>query len=330
MTIYGPGIGTLWRTIESYGLNPRLVISEEVYTPGDHGTGKARIPYETFSKMRANAAQLIDDPALGIRSAQHVHPSHMGPLGHAWLASSTLLDAFRRIERYGRMFNESEHLVISEDPDQFVMTIHVPQVSYVNEVRDAIAAGLVTLCRFNWGPDLNPDRVRMTRPMPRDPAPWFAYFRCPVDFACEADQLVFSRAKALKPLSSADPELTAIHDEAIERYLGNLDRSDIVSRARIEILDQLASGQVTEDSVANALNMTKRTLHRRLSEEGLTFRRLIDEVRKDLVRRHLEDPHLTLTDIAFLLGFGDASSFSRAFKRWFGTSPSRVRAGQST
>jgi len=330
MTIYGPGIGTLWRTIESYGHNPRQVIGEDVYTPGDHSTAKGRIPYETFSKMRSSAAELIGDPAVGIRSAQHVHPSHMGPLGHAWLASSTLLDAFRRVERYGRMFNESEHLVINEDPDQFVITIHVPRVSYVNEVRDGIAAGLVALCRFNCGPDLNPDRVRMTRPLPRDPAPWFTYFRCPVDFACEADQLIFSKAKVLKPLSSSDPRITAIHDEAIERYLGVLDRGDIVARARIEILDQLAAGRITEESVAGALNMTKRTLHRKLSDHSLTFRILLDETRQSLVRSYLEDLSLSLTEIAFLLGFSDVSSFSRAFKRWFGTSPSEMRKARSS
>ena len=325
MTIYGPSLGTLWRLIESYGHDPRRVIGAEVYTPGDRGKAHARISYDTFSRMRSKAAALIGDPAVGIRAADHIHPSHMGPLGHAWLASSTLLDGFRRIERYGRMFNESEHLTLSETAGRYVATIHVPPVDRADEVRDAVAAGLVALCRFNYGPALTPDVVRLRRRPPLVPKPWLDHFRCPVRFGCETDELAFLKAVMLKPLSSADPRISALHDEAIERYLGALDRDDIVGRTRIQIVEQLASGRATEESVAAALNMTKRTLHRKLSDHSSTFRAVLEETRRSLVQRYLEDTSISLTEIAFLLGFADSSSFSRAYRRWFGVPASSTR-----
>jgi AraC-like DNA-binding protein len=90
-------------------------------------------------------------------------------------------------------------------------------------------------------------------------------------------------------------------------------------------MDQLSSGRVTEDSVAASLNMSPRTLYNNLRKHGTAFRELILELRKDLAQRYLSEPGYSLTEISFMLGFSDSSSFSRAFKSWFGMSPSRYR-----
>ena len=254
MTIYGPGIGMIWRTIEAYGHDPRRVIGENEYRPGAPCADTQRLPYATLAAIRSRAVELIADPAVGLRSADQLHPSHMGPLGYAWLASATLLDGFRRLQRYGRMFNEHEQLLVDEGPEHITVTIEVPaQTEHVDEVRDSIMAGLVALCRINYGKDLNPDFVRLRRPRPEDPGPWFGLFRCPVEFSCDLDQMMLSTRKVLQPLSGADPQLVAMHDQAVERYLGQLDRSDIVARAKTAIFDRLPSGEVSEAAVASAL-----------------------------------------------------------------------------
>jgi len=327
MTIFGPTLGTLWRTIEWYGIDPRVVISESDYTPGREGRAHFRLSFDAYDRLRTEAADLIGDPAIGLRSADHIHPSHFGALGYSWLASSSLLTGFRRLERYGRMFNDIETWQIEEGQDEVVMTLEISApIRRPDEVADSFVAGLTALCRLNYGPQLNPDRVTLMRCTPDEPSPWFSFCRCPVDFGSDANRLALSMTKATKPLSGSDPQLAALHEEVIERYLANLDRGDVLGRARVEIIDQLPSGGLTEDSVAGALNMTKRTLHRRLREHGETFRSLLAGVRKSLVTGYLEDPDLTLTEIAFLLGYSDASSFSRAFRRWFGKSPSAARS----
>ena len=326
MTIFGPTLGTLWRTLESYGIDPRVVISESEYAPGREGRNHFRLSFDDYDRLRTEAADLIGDPAVGIRSADHIHPSHFGALGYSWLASSTLLDGFRRIQRYGRMFSDNETWQIDESDDEVVVNLQISSpIRRPDQVADSFIAGLTALCRLNYGQQLNPDRVALTRRIPDDPSPWFSFFRCPMDFGADANRLVFSKAKSTKPLSGSDPQLVALHERVIERYLASLDRGDIVNRARITIIDQLPSGELTEDSVASALDTTKRTLHRKLREHGESFRSLLAGVRKDLVMDYLWDPELTLTEIAFLLGYSDASSFSRAFRRWFGSSPSATR-----
>jgi AraC-like DNA-binding protein len=327
MTIYGPGLGTLWRILESYGFDPHLVISEADFTPGDGAPRRHRLPYERYDRLRSKAVDLIDDPLIGLRSADHIHPSHFGALGHAWMASSSLLTGIRLVERYGRMTNEQERWLIEEGTHELSMAVELlAPVQRVDEVADSLIAGMTALCRLNFGQGLNPERVTFVRPAPEDPGPWFSFFQCPVVFGSDANRLVISMKKATKPLSGSDQQIVALHESVIQRYLAGLDRGDILNRARIEITDRLPSGGVSEGSVAQALNMTKRTLHRRLREHGASFRSLLTDVRKNLVAGYLKDDALNLTEIAFLLGYSDASAFSRAFRRWFGKSPGAMRS----
>ena len=90
-------------------------------------------------------------------------------------------------------------------------------------------------------------------------------------------------------------------------------------------MDQLPSGRVTEEDLANSLNMSKRTLHRKLRDQGTTFRSLLTQVRKDLARFYIQNLDYSITEIAFLLGYADIRAFSRAFKSWFGQTPTELR-----
>ena len=90
-------------------------------------------------------------------------------------------------------------------------------------------------------------------------------------------------------------------------------------------MDQLPSGHISDDSVADALHMSVRTMHRKLVEVNNNFRTILVEMRRDLAEQYILDNSLTLTEISLLLGFSEPSSFSRAFKNWTGTTPSEVR-----
>jgi len=316
----------LWRRIESYGLDPRLLIKEFDFTPGEMRGLRARIPFDRYDRLRTDAAELTGDPLIGLRSADHVHPSHLGALGFAWMASSSLLTGIKRLVRYGRMVNEYEHWLIDEGPEELVLTVELASpVQRIDEVTDSLLAGMIALCRLNYGQHLNPNRVTMKRALPQDPGPWFGFFRCPVVFASDANRLALSMEMATKALSGSDPDLASMHEAVIQKYLCQLDRHDVLNRARVEIIDQLPSGKVSGMLVAQALNMTTRTLHRRLQKRGTTFQLLLTEVRRSLVMSYLENAELSLTEIAFLLGYADSSAFSRAFRRWFGMSPGAMR-----
>jgi len=146
-----------------------------------------------------------------------------------------------------------------------------------------------------------------------------------VQFDQEENCLAIRNRDATKQLTGSNPMLVDLHEDIIKRQIAELDRSDILSRTLATIMQQLPSGGVSEVSVANELNLTTRTLHRRLGEKGINFRSLLTNVRKELVDRYIDEPAYSMTEISFLLRYTDTSAFSRAFKRWHGLSLTEAR-----
>ena len=326
MSVLAPAIGNLWRVIESYGIDPAPLFADEgidVSLPIEPGT---RVPYAKVDHIRARAARLSGDPEFGLRVAQFVPPSQLGALGYAWLASSSLRTAFMRMHRFVRVLNDKGHFDVRENKGELTVSISVSQSSENAKVRDdGQIAFLVTLCRLNCGEGFNPLHVGFKHEKPAGVEAYEKLFRCPVKFGMEHNELAVPADEADKVLSSANPALAQMNEQIVTRRLAQLDQNDIPNRVRAAILEQLPSGNVSDESVAEALFMTSRTLHRRLKRDQHNFRAILAEVRKDLAEQYIHDNTLTLTEITFLLGFSEVSSFSRAFKNWKGVSPSAAR-----
>lgn len=326
MTIYTPLVGSLWRLLEAYGIDPQRVIEENIYHP-DRAFGMGeRVPYPVYNEIVSKAIRLVDDPTIGLRSADYLHPSHLGALGHAWLASSSLRSAIGRAQRFSRMYDERVDMQVSEEPGVLKVVYRSDPRVLMQEVRaDAQLASLLFLCRLNFGQQLVPAYVRMCREVPGEPEPWHEFFGLEVEFGQTEDCIALIDHEANKKLTGSSPMLVALHEDVINRQIADLDRSDVIKRAIVTIMEQLPSGGVSEVSVAGALNMTKRTLHRKLSEKGISFRSLLTGARKELAQRYINEPAYNVTEISFLLGYTDTSAFSRAYKRWHGISPTQAR-----
>jgi len=326
MSVLAQSAGNLWRVIESYGFDPAPYFAAEgleLSLPIEAGT---RISYERADAVRAAAAADSGDPAFGLRTAECIHPSHLGALGYAVLASETLLASFQRIHRYVRVLNEKGHFDLVEQGKELITRLAVDEDSLNMAVRDdSQMATLLSLCRLNAGQRFAPRAVRFRHAPPDDTEPWDALFRCPVEFGCEHNEMVFLLADTEKALPSGNQVLAQMNERIVVQRLAKLDRDNIPGRVRAAIMEQLPSGEISDESVAATLHMTPRTMHRRLKEEGETFRTLLKAVRRDLAQQYLADDSLTLTEITFLLGFSEMSSFSRAYKHWFGESPSESR-----
>jgi AraC-like DNA-binding protein len=97
-------------------------------------------------------------------------------------------------------------------------------------------------------------------------------------------------------------------------------------QVKSKIVDLLSSGMVTEQDMANALHLSLRSLQRKLHEEGTSYKKILEETRRDLATKYIQNSRLSISEISFLLGFSEISNFSRAFKRWHGQAPSDFRA----
>ena len=128
-----------------------------------------------------------------------------------------------------------------------------------------------------------------------------------------------------RPLEGAHPALAQHNEQILSGYLARLDKDNIVAQLKALLPDCLPHGEPPQTQVAQRLHVSTRTLQRRLQEQGTRFSEVLDQVRHELALSYLAQPHYTVNEVAFLLGFADNSNFTRAFKRWTGQSPSQHR-----
>jgi AraC-like DNA-binding protein len=321
---------TFRRLLEMHGLDAVQIAREAGIDLAKVPAPSERIAIDKVDAMLRVAIPLIRDPAFGLQAARCWHPAHLGVLGHAWLSSDTLRTGLERVARYYRLVGERGMTKVDVSR-QGVKVCFRPNrgdpaaVPVAGVVADIAMAVLLDMCRMNAGAALRPVAASLCRPKPEQSEGYERFFGCRVRFRAEEDAFVLSAQDADRPLPSANKQLAAVFDRMLTGELGRLDRSDVVSRCRSEVLQHLESGEMSEEEMAKRLHMSRRTLQRRLAEADTNYLRLVDDTRKDLALRYIEDASRSLTDVAFTLGFSQQSAFTRAFKRWTGLSPSDYR-----
>lgn len=331
MTIFAPAMSSLWQQIEDYGLDPEPIFARQGIEPSVRFDPQARVGHGPLDRVVSEVLETVRDPNFGLKEAEYFLPTQLGPLGFAWLASNNLHDALARLQRYSRVVADKLLIDLCEEGTNTVATLSYLDSSLDAFQRDSSAlAVLVKMCRFVCGEQWNPKRVALAHPQPADTSHYYSYFRCPVDFAANSNCLEVDALQAQERVTGANKYLAQMHDHIVVRYLAHCSREDIVNRTRAAILDSLGDGKATEKAVANLLHISPRQLNRKLKEENTTFKNLLLECRRELAEQYINDSTVTLTEISFLLGFAETSSFSRAYKRWEGVSPSQARAAAST
>lgn len=330
MSVFAPSLVNLWKSIESYGIDPAPMFDAEdikVKLPIDPSV---RLPYLKVDRIRAEAEKRCGDEAFGLRSATVYLPSQFGALGYAWQASLTLRKACMRLQRFIRVVNDNAVIQVEDRDGCMVVTLGINLSSLCKFARDDGALALITrMSRVIYGDRFRLQAVNFKHEAPQDIKPYFEYFGCELNFNCPDNQLLIPVHLADELLSGANPELALLNDKVVTRRLANMDRSDIVARVRSVLLDLLPHGNISDELVAEALHMSVRTMHRKLVAVESSFRALLVEMRRELAQQYILDNSLTLTEISLLLGFSEPSSFSRAFKSWTGSAPSEVRQAKS-
>jgi len=318
----------IWEGLQTYGVDADTVFREAGLDPGALNDSGARYPVASMTRLWRLAQESSGDPCFGLTAAEQWYPTTWHGLGYAWLASATLEEALRRLVRYSAVISTAADFSLVELEDRFrlVLTAHRESgVEPIAVVMDAVTANVVHMCRVTYGEDFNPVRIELghsgmgCRKRRRE------FFRCPIQYDAGENAVEIDRKVACKPLSTANADLAHANERVISDYLAELGGGRVAMRVRARLVDGLPSGDVTEKSVAEALHMSPRTLQRRLSEENTTYKKVLEETRRQLAERFIRDRNLTLNEITYLLGFSEISSFSRSFKAWTGMAPTMYR-----
>jgi AraC-like DNA-binding protein len=326
LTYSAPAVALTLKIIESSGVDPNPLMHKLCIDPQKIADPNARFPYKRIDQLWAEAAILIDDPCFGLKAATYWHPSHMSALGYAWLSSSSLRTGLQRFSKYMRMLTEGATLELEETDEGLSAVLRYSSESLQQPTRtDSALALLVAMCRANYGADFNPVSVSLKHPSPDCSHKFYELFRCPINFDALDNRFMLSLESADKRLQISNPLLSTLHDQYMINYLAQLDKTNIQERVKSAIIQQLPDGNISDSRVAEFLHMNVRTLQRRLHKENTTFKTQLNNVRQELADRYIRDSSKSLAEISYLLGFSEMSSFSRAFKRWTGETPSHYR-----
>ncbi|MCP4993114.1 MAG: AraC family transcriptional regulator [Gammaproteobacteria bacterium] len=323
--------GLLADAIDHYGLDHRLIAQAAGIDPDKVYDPTARLPVSQLQRVWTMAVDQTGDPCFGLTFAQYIQPAALYGLGLAWISSSSLRDGLERLVRYQRVI--STILQFEIVPDELgcavVLGDDLYQKSYGYFPHPAaVDAGMATfyrMSRITVGPELRAERVMLKRDKPHCANRFNDFFGVEVIFSAPQNRVVFDREVLDARLSTANPELARINDQVVIDYLRRFDKSGLALRVRSEIIDRLPSGLPQQAQVAVALAVSPRNLQRRLREEGTSYKQLLDEVRKALAVQYLEGSERSVIEIGYLLGFSEPSNFSRAFRRWTGSSPQSHR-----
>jgi AraC-like DNA-binding protein len=309
---------------------PALFHAARLPLPGVGAPAGVRYGADAMSRLWELAVAASGDAALGMdRRLPERHVNFELP-GHFVLSSASLRSGLRSLANYLALISDAATFdLVPQGQNAWLVLGHIGNRKPVPRQRQEFGLlALLTLCRWSVRRELVPLAVESVFRAPAQPARYAGAFGVALRFGAPATRVLLAGADLDAPLPSRDAALLALHRRMMEERLAALGGSALRTRIRALLHDRLATGEPRRADVAAALAMSEHTLQRRLADEGLNFRDLLDDTRRELAICCLADPAQSLGGIAERLGFGDTSNFFRASKRWFGVPPAVQRERQ--
>lgn len=289
----------------------------------------AFVPTSTMTRLLTAAERQTEDDALGLHLSElTLETPASDPLNYACRSSPTLGEALRRLTRYYRLIHGAIELRLELEQDT-ARLIHRRAPGAAAPSRHAVEGILASIflrVRKHLGPVLVLRRVGFAHDRPHDTSEHERLFEAPILFEQPFDSLVFDSALLELASPRADETLARMLDRFLEQTGACAAEPQRFSdQVRQRIAEQMKGQCPPMEAIAARMHMSPRTLQRRLQDEGTRYLELLDDVRRELALRHIQEGRESISEVAFLLGFSEVSTFYRAFKRWCGRTPAELR-----
>lgn len=270
--------------------------------------------------------EVSTDPAIGLRLGTETRREHFDPIALAALSTRTFGEAMRQTARY-KQLSCPEEILHKVDADEWSLQF---RWSLANDVEpevltDLCFAWVLTLARHGTGTSVTPVRVEFVQPRSYQKS-LERHFGCPIVFGAPRNAMVFRARDAERPFVTSNADLLAMLapqlDEQLKQQKG---QESFAERVHAAIQRNLTGRRPKMEDIARELNLSARTLQRRLQDAGSSFQQVLEEARHQLARHYLSNSILELNEAAYLLGYEDSSSFVRAFRAWEGIPPAHWR-----
>jgi len=288
-----------------------------------------RVSESTAAAAWRLAATLSADDAIGVHVADWLPRGAFDLIEYAVRSSASLASGLERLARYGCVLSDRVAARTEASDGGLLLIVRDVGRSVLHPARAEFALAVaLKLARDVTGVSIEPVQVAFAHEQPDDVSEHRRFFRGPIRFAAGTNAMLVSPVDAARPLPGADPALSEIVRRRLDRALPDAVptvAADLSARVRRMLVADLGQTAFTADAVAKALAMSRRTLTRRLGEEGTSFRAILDDVRAELARALLQDRTLSIADVAFFLQYSEPAAFHRSFRRWTGQTPQHYR-----
>ncbi|MEN9464103.1 MAG: hypothetical protein RL217_284 [Pseudomonadota bacterium] len=331
-----PALAQYLRFAQAQGLERAWLLEQIGLSEEQLGHDNPRIAGEKLQALIALLLKQTGLPVLGLISGDFVEPHSYSVLGFITMNCTTLGEAIMRIAPFEKLVGDMGTTQVQALNDEIHLHWHCtyPNVQVREQMVDNVFASWIAYARWLGNADTeHPVRVELTRTAP---APAYAHeyqqrWHCPVLFNCPANKIIIEKSLLARPLRQPNPELRQNLEQHAQTKLANLTQNPSFKDLLTSQIQQLLNaGQLTQNRLAQRLNISLRTLQRRMTQEGLSYQSLVDNERKERACTLLRHSGKSSEDIAQELGFIEVTSFYRSFKKWTGMTPAQFRKAPST
>jgi AraC-like DNA-binding protein len=287
----------------------------------------ARIDRQQFITLMLAVMRQTQDEFMGFGEGRVSKPGTFSMMAHAVINCATLEKAIHRGIKFYDLFNLAIHgrLLRPQPGEASLQLLTRTPIAFRSNILEAVVFLSIRFLSWLIGQQIVPRKISFDFEV-MDDGEYAGLFSCPVFYGQERTEILFDERYLDMPLIQNPLSLSKFLRSSLQELIdGDIDNASLNARIRSIISKEFGNNFPDFTLVCERLNMTPQTLRRRLKEENTSYQEIKDNIRKDASVYYLSKPELTIDEIAMLMGFSEASSFHRAFKKWTGKTPSVFR-----
>ncbi len=321
-------ISTLFEIAEKHGITKTELLNSVNMDPSILNSPDNRLTPELVHKLTQKAVSLTGNENFGLHQGE-LFTGFSNILGYVLMNCKTFGEAIDKYCRYQKISDEGTYTEIEREGNIAVIKSSVMDSAIANDkqLTDFILSCMLTYIKKLTGKNIDLIEVRFKHKAPEDTSEYKRIFNCTLLFESSMNAIVFDRRLLSLPILEPNEKLLRVFEKYAQDVLDKLIFGDTYANRVTRVIIKMLQGEAPSiKTVAQKLAMSVRNLQLKLKQEGTSYRRLLNNIRKELAISYLKDEQVSIGEITYLLGFSETSVFHRSFKRWTNHTPGWYRA----
>jgi AraC-like DNA-binding protein len=319
----------LFHFAKTKGIDEEILLNKAELKLEDINNPDTFIDRSIFSKLLHVSYNLLKDEHLGLHLGEHFQFNALGIVGYLVENAATGKEVFLKLSKFNSLIGEGIAPTLDFRQDSFLVKYNVIEPIdnfFDQQCLNSILVKVITGVRIIVNKNQNPKNIFFSAKKPDDISEYQRIFQCPIHFNSDFTGIELDNSILEFKVVTADSEIHEYLEQKALKILNSEKRTSFIYEVKRLVMTKFPKANVNIDQVASEFAMSVRTFQRKLKDENHSFKTLVDQIRKDVAIDHIKSGVHNISQIAYLMGFSEASAFNRSFKRWTGFSPKLYRS----